>query len=156
ETIDVMSNRTGGPGGPQTRIYGALQAHLDGDGWIDLPTLNEGSADLRVFMNRADRSGLYEPFLAPVTIGRRSSPNEPGDFDNDGKMDIAVSATDSGGVWIALGNGNGTFATPQAVLTGNEPHGVAVLDVDGDGDMDIVDAVAADDKFALLINNGSG
>ncbi len=157
ETIDVMSNRTGGPGGPQTRIYGALQADLDQDGWIDLATVNEVSADLRVFMNRADGSGLYkQPFLAPVAIGVESSPNEPGDFDNDGKMDIAVSATDSGGVWIALGNGNGTFATPQAVLTGDQPHGVAVLDVDGDGDMDIVNAIVGDDRMALLLNDGSG
>src|SRR5262245_44456054 len=156
ETIDVMSNRTGGSGGPQTRIYGALQADLDRDGWIDLATVNEVSADVRVFMNRADGSGLYEPFLAPVGIGVESSPNEPGDFDNDGKMDIAVSATQSGGVWIALGNGDGTFKTPQAVLTGDQPHGVAVLDVDGDGDMDIVDALVGDDTFALLINDGAG
>ena len=157
QTIDVMSNHSGGPGGPQTRIYGALQADLDGDGWIDLATVNEVSADLRVFMNRGDGSGLYDqPFLAPVPIGVESSPNEPGDFDNDGKMDIAVSATDSGGVWIALGNGNGNFATPQSVLTGDQPHGVAVLDVDGDGDMDIVNALVGDDRMALLLNNGSG
>src|SRR4029453_7704465 len=52
ETIDVMSNRTGGPGGPQTRIYGALQGDLDGDGWVDLPHLHEGGAARRVFLKR--------------------------------------------------------------------------------------------------------
>jgi hypothetical protein len=99
QQIDVMSNRGSTP---QTRIYGAVQADLDRDGWIDLATVNEVSADLRVFLNRGDGSGLYQkPFLAPVPIGVESSPNEPGDFDNDGKIDIAVSATTSGGVWIA-------------------------------------------------------
>jgi hypothetical protein len=157
QQIDVMSNRTGGPGGPQTRIYGALGADLDRDGWIDLTTVNEVSGDLRVFLNRGDGSGLYQqPFLTPVPIGLESSPNEPGDFDNDGKMDIAVSATIGGGVWIVRGNGNGTFASPQVVLTGDQPHGVAVLDVDGDGDMDIVDALVGDDQLALLLNDGSG
>jgi hypothetical protein len=157
DQIDVMSNRTGGPGGPQTRIYGALGTDLDNDGWVDLTTVNEVSGDLRVFMNLGDGSGFYQqPFLTPEDIGLESSPHEPGDFDNDGKTDVAVSATDGGGVWIVRGNGNGTFASPQVVLTGNEPHGVAVLDVDGDGDMDIVDAVFGDNKFALLLNNGSG
>ena len=92
QKIDVMSNRIGGA---QTRIYGAVQADFDHDGWIDLATVNEVSADLRVFMNRADGSGLYDPFLRPpFPVGVESSPNEPGDFDNDGKIDIAVSATE--------------------------------------------------------------
>lgn len=154
QQIDVMSNRIGGA---QTRIYGAVQADFDHDGWIDLATVNEVSADLRVFMNRADGSGLYDPFLRPpFPVGVESSPNEPGDFDNDGKIDIAVSATDSGGVWIAHGAGDGTFNGSQSVLTGSEPHGVVVLDVDGDGDPDIVNAVYGDDTLALLLNDGTG
>src|SRR5262249_9052818 len=154
QQIDVMSNRGSTH---QTRIYGAVQADLDRDGWIDLATVNEVSADLRVFLNRGDGSGLFQqPFLDPVPIGVESSPNEPGDFDNDGKIDIAVSATTSGGVWIVHGKGDGTFTGSQSVLTGNSPHGIAVLDLDGDGDMDIVDAVAGDSRLALLVNNGSG
>ncbi len=151
--IDEMSNRTGA----QTRIYGAVAADLNRDGWIDLVTVNEVSADLRVFPNRADGTGLFFPILKPPTaIGVESSPNEPGDFDNDGKVDVAVSATDSGGVWVAHGNGDGTFSGTQSVLTGSEPHGIAVLDVDGDGDMDIVDAVEGDSVLALLLNDGTG
>src|SRR5262249_24107108 len=94
QQIDVMSNRIGGA---QTRIYGALQADLDGDGWIDLATVNEVSGDLRVFMNRADGTGLYHPILQPpFPVGLESSPNEPADVDNDGKMDIVVSSTACG------------------------------------------------------------
>src|SRR5262245_46511143 len=97
DQIDVMSNRSGGPGGPQTRIYGALGTDLNSDGWIDLTTVNEVSGDLRVFMNLGDASGLYKkPFLTPQPIGLESSPHEPGDFDNDGKTDVAVSATIGG------------------------------------------------------------
>ena len=154
QQIDSMSNRIAGA---QTRIYGALQADLDHDGWIDLATVNEVSADLRVFMNRADGSGLYHPFLQPpYAIGLEASPNEPADFDNDGNIDMVVSATDGFGVWIAHGNGDGTFGGTQSITTGSEPHGVAVLDVDGDGDFDIVDAVEGDDRLALMINDGSG
>jgi len=154
QQIDVMSNRIAGA---QTRIYGAVQADLDHDGWIDLATVNEVSADLRVFMNKADGTGLYHPILQPpYPIGLEASPNEPADFDNDGNIDIVASATDGLGVWFAHGNGDGTFGGTQHVLTGSEPHGVAVLDVDGDGDWDVVDAVEGDDRLALLLNDGGG
>ncbi len=155
EPIDVMSNRTNP--GTGTRIYGAMAADLDDDGFVDLTTVNEDSADLRVFMNRADGSGLFDPFLTPPrTIGFESSPNEPGDFDNDGRIDIAVSSSGDGRVDIVLGNGNGTFDAPQSIPTGNEPHGIAVLDVDGDADLDVANSVRSGDVVALTLNNGSG
>jgi hypothetical protein len=152
--IDVMSNRIGGA---QTRIYGALAADLDGDRFVDLTTVNEVSGDLRVFVNKGDGTGLYDDFLQPpFPIGLEASPNEPLDADNDGKVDIAVSATSSEGVWVALGDGDGTFGASQSILTGDDPHGIAVLDADGDGDTDIVNAAYGDDELAILLNDGSG
>ena len=52
-----------------------------------------------------------EDFKTPFAIGPESSPNETADFDDDGKIDLAVSATDGGGVWIVRGAGNGKFAS---------------------------------------------
>jgi hypothetical protein len=154
ELIDTVSNLGSTP---QTRIYGAMAADLNDDQYADLTTVNEVSADLRVLMNRADGSGRVHPFLQPpLEVGVESSPNEPGDFDNDGKIDIAVSSTAENGLWIARGNGDGTFATPQVVPTCNEAHGVAVLDVDGDADPDVVDACRNGNQLALTLNNGSG
>jgi len=153
DSIQTQSNKTGA----QTRIYGASAADLDDDGWIDLATVNEVSADLRVFMNRADGSGLYESVkLPPFPIGVESSPNETADFDQDGKIDLAVSAAQGDGVWIVRGAGNGAFSGSQVVPTGDEAHGVAVLDVDGDADLDIVDALAGDNEMAVLLNDGGG
>jgi len=153
DSIQTQTNKTGA----QTRIYGAAAADLDGDGWIDLTTVNEVSSDLRVFMNRGDGSGLYESVkLPPFPIGLESSPNETADFDQDGKIDLAVSAAQGDGVWIVRGAGNGSFSGSQVVPTGDEAHGVAVLDVDGDADLDIVDALAGDNEMAVLLNDGGG
>jgi hypothetical protein len=152
--VDSMSNRTSPS--VQTRIYGANGVDLNGDGFPDLTTVNEVSADLRVFLNRADGSGTFHPFLTPVPIALEISPNEASDFDGDGNADICVSSALSDSVWIVLGDGDGTFGSTQEVSVGNEPHGVAVLDVDGDGDPDIVTANRATNNLSLLLNDGSG
>ena len=154
QQLAVVSNRTSP--GIQTRIYGAMAADLNGDGFTDLATVNEVSADLRVTLNRADGSGLFQPFLPPHPIGIEASPNDSADFDNDGNVDMAISATDSTSVWIVLGNGDGTFGSTQEIPVSSEPHGITVLDVDGDGDMDVVNANYGGNQLALLVNNGSG
>ena len=151
--IQQMSNRT--VPSTNTRIYGAMAADLNGDGFIDLTTVNEDSADLRVFMNLANGSGQYGAFLQPpFPIGTESSPNESGDYDGDGNVDIAISATDSASVWFVRGKGNGTYLSSQEVPVGAEPHGIAVLDVDGDGDWDVVNANHSSNNLSLMINNG--
>jgi len=149
---DVMSNRDC----CQTRIYGASATDLDHDGYLDLTTVNEVSADLRVFLNLADGSGEYGAFLAPTPIGDEGSPNEPADFDNDGNADLCVSASSSESVWVMLGNGDGSFGSTQEIPVGQEPHGIVVLDVDGDADPDIVNCNRGNSNLSLLLNDGQG
>ena len=138
-----------------THLYGAMAGDLNHDGFVDLTTVNEDSADLRVTLNRADGTGPVRPLPHPVpAIGVESSPNESCDLDNDGNTDIAVSSTDDGSVFIVLGNGDGTWASAQEVPLGANPetHGVAVLDIDGDGDWDVVNANHAASNLAVMVN----
>jgi hypothetical protein len=156
QQIDVFSNRTGGPGGPQTRIYGAASTDLDNDEYLDLATVNEVSGDVRVFLNLADGSGLYDSMLAPEPIGLESSPNEPADFDNDGLTDLCTAAATDGVINVLLGSGDGNFSGNQEITVGSQPHGIAPLDVDGDGDLDIVNANVGSNNLSLMINDGNG
>jgi hypothetical protein len=140
-----------------TRAYGALGSDFDRDGWLDLAVVNEESGDLRVFRNRGEGNGMYHPFLQPPTpIGDVASPNEPGDFNNDGFPDAATANVADSTVSIVLGNGDGTFGPQQVVPVGGSPHGLAVLDADGDGDPDIATANTSGNNVSLILNNGSG
>ncbi len=151
ELIDVMSNTTG----PQTRIYGAAVSDLNGDDFLDLTTVNEVSADLRVFLNLGDGTGTFSNFLTPVPIGLEASPNEPADFDADGKVDLCAAAADDDAVWIAFGNGAGNYGSTLRIPVGSKPHGIVALDADGDGDPDIVNANYASNNLSLILNLGA-
>jgi hypothetical protein len=140
------------------RSYGGVATDFNNDGWLDLTIVNEDSADLRVFLNRADGSGMFQPFLRPpAQIGVQASPNEPSDFDRDGNPDLAVANGTSNSVSIVLGRGDGTFLPQQEIPVGGTPHGLAVLDVDGDGDTDVVNSNAQGrGRLSILLNDGNG
>ena len=86
------------------------------------------------------------------------------DMDNDGDLDaLSLSQNINGGsaVSIQSNNGNGTFVTGGAASGGNYPTGLAVADVDGDGDLDVLTSYGDGSSFnpgtvGIQLNNGSG
>jgi hypothetical protein len=91
QLLNVMSNRTNPGSG--TRIYGAQATDLNHDDYLDLATVNEVSGDVRVFLNLADGTGLYNPnFLPPEDIGLEASPNEAADSPSCSTTAAATSA----------------------------------------------------------------
>ena len=140
-----------------TRIYGGLACDLNRDGAPDLTLINEDSADLRVFLNRHDGSGLFGPMLLPpTTIPFESSPNKAADLNGDGFVDVVTSSNGTNQVSLAFGHGDGTFAAPILFNTAGYPRGVAILDIDGDGDLDFAVSVRDIDSIGIFTNNGSG
>lgn len=143
--------------GNPSRPYGGVGSDLNGDGFLDLTTINEDTDDVRVFLNTADGSGdLAESFVASTPSGDTPSPSEPTDFDRDGHVDLVLANTTTATVSVLLGVGDGTFQTPQETAVTSSPRGVAVLDVDGDGDVDIATADRNSSQISILRNDGAG
>ena len=153
--IDEFTTRTFP--GISTRSYGGVGCDLDEDGHLDIAVINEDSADLRVYLNRADGTGLFGSMVnPPAAVNFQASPNEPGDFNRDGHIDLVVGNIATDTISVLLGNGDGSFAPQQQIAVGDAPRGVAVLDVDGDADMDIAVANFNSSNLCVLLNNGAG
>ena len=60
-----------------------------------------------------------------------------GDFNGDGKLDVAISDLDSSQVTILSGVGDGTFQNPVVLPANGSPVGLLAADFNGDGEMDL-------------------
>ncbi len=79
-----------------------------------------------------------------------------GDFNGDGKPDLAVANSNSSTVSVLPGRGDGTFATRTDYGTGGEPMSVAIGDFNGDGRPDLAVANGIDNTVSVLLNLGPG
>ena len=79
-----------------------------------------------------------------------------GDFNGDGKLDLAVSNQQSGTVSILLGNGNGTFSRKATLRVGAEPNALTVGDFNGDGKLDLAVVNSGSNTLSILLGHGDG
>src|SRR5690349_2235045 len=81
-----------------------------------------------------------QSFASPVTytVGTNPYDGALGDFNGDGKPDLAVANNSTSNVSVLLGNGDGTFGTRTDYDVGQPPSGVVVTDLNSDGKLDIV------------------
>ncbi len=74
-----------------------------------------------------------------------------GDFNGDGKPDLAVADVGATTVSVLLGNGNGTFEAKQDFATASLPEFVVVGDFNGDGTLDLVTANYGTGNVSVLL-----
>jgi hypothetical protein len=98
------------------------------------------------------------PFGTPVgyTVGQHPHSIVAGDFNGDGKLDLATANTDDGTVSVLLGNGNLTFSPRVDYPVGERPKAVQTGDFNADGKLDFIAANEGGLSVTVHLGNGNG
>ena len=150
------------PNGQPTRVQAA---DLNGDGKQDLVAVlqNNGGSTLAVYFGTGQQAA---PFQAanPLNYGLNSANQAPqwmelADLNNDGKIDCVVSdsVTNTIRVFTGTGSMNASFnAANNPVFVGAGPQQLAVADMNGDGNLDLIVANRVAGNVSILLGDGTG
>jgi hypothetical protein len=140
---------------------------FNGDGRLDVVvTGSDDNGNGRVSILLGNGDGTFQA-AQNFPVGNRPNSVVVGDFNGDGRLDLAVAASQDsylqGTVSILLGNGDGTFQAAQNFPVGRYPSSVVVGDVNGDGVPDLVvtsgtelDEITTSGTVHVLLGKGDG
>lgn len=143
---------------------GLATTDLNEDGILDLVVTNAGSNNVSVLLGNGSGGTGNGTFASAVNwaVGQTPVAVVVGDFNEDGRRDIAVSNDNaaSNSVSILLGGGtaavgNGTFAAAATYPAGQNPYGLATGDFNEDGITDLAVACNTTTGVAILLGNGA-
>src|SRR5882672_3831698 len=124
------------------------------DGIPDLLTANFLSQDVTV--NPGDGQGHFGAKIASAVVGTTFNGIAVGDWNADGKIDVAMISTTGNNLTTMLGTGAGTFGTLVQFAVGTAPSQVVTADVNTDGKPDLVVVNTGSNSVQVWRGTGTG
>lgn len=142
-------------------------ADVNGDGSLDILVTNacsDPNCDGTVAVLPGNGNGTFQQAVAYPSGGNTAASVAIADVNHDGKPDLLVAnycagscSQTKGAVAVLLGNGDGTFQTAISYDSGGYPaNSVAVADVNGDGNTDLLVSNLDLNTVGVLLGNGNG
>lgn len=114
-------------------------ADFDNDGNLDLAVVNTAInqlGDVTILLRKGN--GRFRLVNAYEVNNEVPEFVRAGDFNHDGKADVAVTLNNPGGVSVLLGKGDGSFQSPVFYAVEESPQDLAIADVNKDGILDLL------------------
>lgn len=158
EGVDVFIGKGDGSFRPRANypsdgiVAGLTAGDFDNNGCQDLVG-GKGGGNIVVLLGNCN--GALQAPTSFVAVSPSSIINLiSGDFNSDGKLDLATAHQAS--VGVLLGRGNGTFDPAVLYTAGKNVYSIARGDLNRDVKIDLVVANANSGSVAVLLGNGNG
>ena len=115
-------------------------ADFDGDGKTDFVTSDFGSGSITLFRNTSTTGSISLSYSTSIYTGGSPRSSTIGDFDGDGKIDVAVANYSSSSVHIYKNqstSGSISFNSGSTISNIANAYGITAGDIDGDGKVDL-------------------
>lgn len=130
---------------------------FDKNGTLDVVYLCSPSngASYKLYAYSGNGAGAFS-LTANITMSVNPSGIACGDFNKDGKIDLAVASYDAGQVILLIGDGLGGFSIQPAIAVLGKPNVPVVADFDRDGNLDIAVPNMTTTNISVLLGDGTG